>query len=714
MGYRKLAFLCLQYPKTIIIIWTVFLVLFGAYAHKLPSVLKNHGLLADESYAKVQQIVSSEFHIPDDPIILIFEKKETVTPDQFRRFIEKALLNVKGTDDLTDIISPLERPGMLSENHAYALLALQKTSYDLKPVIDDIHRRLPKAAGISVKITGKPVVQSDVNQASRNDLGKAERIGLPAAFIILWIAFGGVASAMLPVIIGVVSVTGTMGLMYWIGKELELSNFVLNVIPMVGLALSIDFALLLVSRFREELSRHPLEQALITTMQTAGRSVVFSAAAVLLALAGTLHIPLPIFTSVALGAMVVLLISVCLTLTLLPALFTLLWPVIQAETMPLSSISRSNIWYTWSQYVMQRPVRMGLLALMILTGCFLPLSRMEVAIPDAQSLPKDYESRVAAQSYQTRFVDPSTSQVLVVATGAFNSSSNEDWLKAFALVQRIEKEPEVKQVKSVFSALKLPPGQLHYLFQQHYGRGKYAPVLPAFVTANRMLLEVTIEGEPSSKQAMDWVRKWEGMSADMPFLLGGEAKYQQEVYDAIFNNIKDVVLFIVISNYIVLFAAFRSVLIPIKTICMNLLSLGASFGILTWMYNEEALGMEQSSIAIMIPVFVFGLVFGISMDYGVFLVSRIFEVYQQTRDNNRAVLIGLASTSRMITSAAAIMIAVTLPFAFGEVIGVKQLGIGIAAAIFIDATIIRLILIPALMKWLGSWNWWAPGWLKKG
>jgi RND superfamily putative drug exporter len=229
-----------------------------------------------------------------------------------------------------------------------------------------------------------------------------------------------------------------------------------------------------------------------------------------------------------------------------------------------------------------------------------------------------------------------------------------------------------------------------------------------------MLIKVTIRGEPSSKEAMGWVENWgeQGQSSKMFYLVGGEAKIQQEVFDAVFDNLGYVFLFIFVSNFIMLFAAFRSVLIAFKTILMNLLSLGASFGILAWVFEGGRLGMEPGSIAIMIPVFIFGLVFGISMDYGVFLVSRMYELYRQTQNNELAVLTGLASGSKTITAAAAIMIAVTAPFAFGEVVGVKQLGVGIVAAIFIDATVVRMILVPALMSMLGNWNWWAPRWLK--
>jgi RND superfamily putative drug exporter len=714
MDFQKLAIISHRFPIVIILVWTLFLIFFGFYAPKLSTVLKDHGLLPNGAFVKVEHILSSDFHIPKDPVILVFEKKDFVSPERFQRFIQQTLFQLQGTDGLSEMVSPLEREGMLKGNFAYALLAFKHNPHEMKPVLDEIHRRLPNHRDISVKLTGKSVVQADVNRASHNDLRKAERIGIPAAFIILWLAFGGIISAMIPIVIGVIGVTGTMGMMYWLGINIELSNFVLNVIPMVGLALSIDFALMLVSRFQEELQRDTVVHALITTMKTAGRAVLFSAASVFFGLMGILFIPLPIFSSIAIGAMMVLTVSVLLTLTLVPALLSVLWPAIQAESKPLSAIRTKNIWYSMSLYVMKRPIRMGLLASFLLIICILPLNKMKLAIPDAASLPQDYHSRMAFEAYQTHFVSQTSSDVYIVAQGKTHDLNKDDWLNAYALIQRLESDPNVQRVDSVFSSLRMPPEQLYFIFQKPILKTKYELAVQQFVTENRMLIRVAVKGEPSSKKVKSWLRFWEqeGESSNLHFRLGGEAKYQQEVFDDIFQNIKFVLLFILISNYVVLFIAFRSVLIPLKTIVMNLLSLGASFGILVWIFEQGHFGMEPNSIAIMIPVFIFGLVFGISMDYGVFLVSRIFEVYQQTRDNGRAVLVGLSSISRIINPAATIMIAVTVPFAFGEVVGVKQLGIGIAAAIFIDATIIRMVLVPSLMKMLGKWNWWVPGWLK--
>lgn len=714
MNAQNMAYIPLRYPKTIILLWTLFILLFGFFAPKLPAVLKDHGLMPDGAYAEVQRILASDFHIPENPVLVVFETKEHVAPEAFLRFIQQTVLQLQGIDGLSEIITPLQREGMLQGNVAYALLAFTQPSHEMEPVLEALNRRLPSSEAISVQLTGQAVVQADVNRASQQDLKKAERIGVAAAFVILWLAFGGIVPAMIPIVVGVVGVGGTMGIMYWLGKEIALSNFVLNVIPMVGLALSIDFALMLVSRFREELARLPAAEALIATMQTAGRAVLFSALSVFLGLMGILFIPLPMFSSIALGAMTMLTVAVLLSLTLVPALLLVLSPAIKAKSYSQARQRNQGFWHSAFLYIMNRPVRMALLAACLLVCCILPLHKMELAIPNATSLPQDYQSRQAFETYQARFVPQGSSGVYIVVQGTAEGWTKEEWLGMYSLVNQLKADPLVKNVNSIFASLRILPEQLYLLFQNPSLKAKYEPAMQPFIQENKMLIQATLTGESSSEEVMGWLRNWEqrGQASAIPFRLGGEAKYQQEVFDSIFDHIKYVLLFILISNYVVLFIAFRSVIIPLKTIAMNLLCLGASFGILAWIFNEGHFGIEPGSIAIMIPVFIFGLVFGISMDYGVFLVSRIYEAYQQSADNERAVLAGLTSISRVITSAAAIMIAVTVPFAFGDVVGVKQLGIGIAVAIFIDATVIRLILIPSLMKLFGKWNWWVPGGLK--
>ncbi|OAB38170.1 MMPL family protein [Paenibacillus macquariensis subsp. macquariensis] len=713
-----LANLSFRFPTWIIVLWTAFFVVFGTCATNLPAVLKDHGLVSDGSFAQVQQILSSEFGIPDEPIMLVFEKESSVTTQQFHRYIENILMRMRSIEGLTSQVSPNDREGMSQGNVAYALLGFRQHSYEIGPVLEQIRQQLSNSTPkISVGVTGKSVIQYDVNQASRHGLKTAELIGLPIAFVILLFAFRGVVFAVLPLIIGMIGVTGTLGIMALIGTKIELSNFVLSVIPMVGLALSIDFSLMIISRFQEELSGRSVEQTLITSMRTAGRAVMFSALCVILGLLAIQFIHLPIFTTVALGAMVVLIISLFLNLTLLPALLGILGPFILATRQKSERGKKSKktlttgFWDRWSLTIMKRPIVSTLIAMMVLLSCLVPIRHMIINIPDATSLPRGYESRTAAELYNTHFTSTSSSEVVAILEAKNATFITEDWIRAYQWVKRLKQDPGVIKIESVFDRLPLLMEQDSLrMLQNPIVMKKIEPMLQSVLNDNKMLIRMTIQGAAGSKIATEWLRNIEskGAEAELPLLVGGEAKYQQEIFDEISSHLVSILLFIGVTNFIVLCIAFRSILIPLKAIVMNLLSLGASFGILVFIFEKGRLGLEASPIAVMIPIFVFGLVFGISMDYGVFLLSRMSEVYERTGDHVVAVTSGLSSTGRIITSAAAIMIAVTLPFAFADVIGVKQLGIGIAAAIFIDATIIRLILVPSLMVLFGRMNWWMP------
>ncbi|WP_405082783.1 MMPL family transporter [Paenibacillus chitinolyticus] len=708
MGLHRLAVLSFRYPKIILACWAACLVFFGGCALNLPSVLQGHGLDPEGSFGTVRERLDAGFNRPAEPVVLWFEQNAPGPKEEFKAYIRSVLRNAEGLPGLERIVSPLDQEVMLRSGKAYALLDIRFTGRNEQAVLGELRGRLPVHPGFAWKLTGKPVVQADVNAASEKDMRKAELIGLPAAFLILWIAFGGAATALIPVLLGLVSTVVAMGIVYWIGMVTDLSNFVLNVIPMVGLALSIDFSLMLVSRYREELSCGRAEPALRFTMRTSGRAVLYSAGCVALGLLGILFIPLPMFASVAWAAFTVLTVSVFLSFTLLPAVLSLLRTRIEAENDARFPVNGGRFWHRLSAAVMKRPLRLALLAILIVFIFILPAGRMKMAVPDAASLPEGTESRTAAEQLAARFPSPEATLLLGAEDAGAHSGQRFDWQHAYRLFQRLQRDPQVIRVDSVFSRPGMNGEQLS-LFLEKPGVRHEASLLPFYFHQNQLVLDVYLRTDPDSEATRQWLRKWEaaGNQEQIPFQLGGETKYRQEVYDAIFTNLHKVLLFVLVTNFFLLYKAFGSVFIPLKTLLMNVLSITASFGLLTWIF-QEGVADGGGSIAIMIPVFIFGLVFGISMDYGVFLVARIAEVYRQTQDNDYAVAAGLASTSRIITSAAAIMIAVTLPFAGADVAGVKQLGTGIAGAIFLDATLIRMILVPALMKLLGRWNWWAP------
>ncbi|WP_145318181.1 MMPL family transporter [Paenibacillus xylanexedens] len=739
MGYRRLAVLISRYPRFIILCWVFIIGMSAVWAWKLPDIVQDHGLKRIHGDAQaVELVLKDEFGSPADPVILVFEKKEATSPAEFRQWIRDCLRQVQVLPAVTSITSPLDaREGMmLKDNMAYALVNMEVPAHQMGHPLEQLRAVLTIDGPGTIQLTGKAVVQQDVNRLSFRDLERAEMVGIPIALIVLCFAFRGLYAALIAVMMGISAVITAMGVTSLLGYHLELSNFIINVIPMVGMALSIDFALIILSRYREELQRAYEEEGetnnlgssmvlqsevLQRTLRTAGRAVLFSAACVLLGLLGLLWIRLPMFLSVSLGAIIVLLLSLLLNVTLLPALLSLS-AVRVFKRKSVHSIPRRSIWYTWSAMVMKRPVRMAIGGTVALLLCVYPVTRLELSIPDASSLPERMESRQAAEQLQHDFGQKNTSTIEVVIGGQQQALTASHWQMAHNKVLQLLQDSNVVSIGSPWGLFQTNQkgSPRHFripssLTSSTAGSELHpTPRMRSTVSDHSIRLITTVHGEPGSEQVKDWLERMSNSdyalgSKDVKLRYGGEAAKQHEIMQEVTQQLPKVLVFVVVSNYLVLLAAFRSLLIPIKAILMNLLSLAASFGILVWVFNEGHLGMEPSAIAIMIPVFIAGLVFGISMDYGVFMLSRIQEVYRRTGDSDMAVQQGLASTGRLITSAAAILLAVTVPFAFAEVAGVRQLGIGITAAVLIDVTLIRLILVPALMKLMGRWNWWLPG-----
>jgi RND superfamily putative drug exporter len=560
-------------------------------------------------------------------------------------------------------------------------------------------------------MTGEPVIVQDLNKASQEDLAKAEMIGLPIALFVLILAFGGIVAAAVPLIIGVVSILSTMGIVYFYSFHTHLSIFILNIIPMIGLALSIDFALLLINRFKEEIIKKSLNEAIQITVSTAGRSIIFSGLCVFIGLSGLLFIKIDIFQNVALGGMTVVFVSALTAITFLPALLAVMGHRINKFSLFRIKDTPSSFWHSFAMYVMKRPILMAVTALIILLAGLIPAKEMNLKIPGIDSLPETYSSRIAYETFKDEFIPKEKvdeKKVIIILQSKGKMLETDNLGKAFQLVNQLKKDHLVNQVDSLFSATKAKSAsQLSQLIT--YGnKQQLAPLLDNYIRDNKMIVYTYLK-TANSPIDRAWVREWAHKGLSLKTYFGGQIKFEQEIFDEIFDEAPHGLLLIFMSTFIILMVAFRSLLIPLKAILMNVLSLSCTFGIVVWVYQQGHFGMKPVDIALILPVFVFSLVFGLSMDYEVFLISRIQEFYLNTGDNSVATVSGLTYTSKIITSAAAIMIVVTGAFAFTGVMPIKQLGVGIATAIFIDASIVRMVLVPALMKLLGDWNWWFFG-----
>lgn len=697
--YRE-AGCAIRRAKLTIVCWLALTAISLPFAFRLPEMLGDHGLTVDGSYAQVQQRLWREFRIPDAPVILLFQRDPVQPTPIFQAAIARLLRQAVRIDGVHMAASPLHRPDMQRDPYVYALLHVEGSPREQKAALAQLRNFIAEERAVKTGMTGKLVVQDDVNRSSGRDVGQAEAWGVPIAFMLLLFTLGGIGRALIPIIAGGMAIAATMAIMYAIGVFglLPLSVFVYHVIPMAGMAVCIDFALLIISRYREERAAGSSEEAIRKTMRTAGNAVVVSAGCVLLALACTLWIRMPIFNSVACGAMVVVAMSAIINLTLVPALLQVFEnrrPIGAICVQDTSAKSASRKRHRLLTIGLRRPGLSVLVALYALLLCLLPVSNMRTAVPGPESLPSGTDSRSVAETFARQFNPLSLAQVYVlvdepdnrhVFEGVVGQGGNRvvDTGYRATIAERMQQELALDGKVIQIDAVRSPARE------------------------GATLLMLRLYGDETSNSTKQWLRDFEQRYGEWNVTIGGEAKYRQEIEDEIFNRVKYVAASVFVSNFILLALAFRSILIPLKAILMNYASIGASFGILTWIFGSGRWGMEASDIAIMIPVFLFGLVFGISMDYGVFLLSRINESYRMNRDNDRAVRDGLIGSGVIISAAAAIMIAVTLPFASADVAGVRQLGIGIAAALFIDVTLMRLILAPALMKLFGDWNWRLP------
>nr|WP_239534601.1 MMPL family transporter [Priestia taiwanensis] len=687
------------------------------FAMKLPSILHGDGFRTDGDQEIAKEILAEDFKQSSNTLLVVFEKEEGVTKEVFQQEMQKVVTDMEKAEHLDTIVHPFNSPDKWKDDIAYAAMIFEGATNE-----EEIKHALAFAdtlkdtsnKNVKVTATGFPVINDEVNAMSQEDLKKAELIGVPIAFLVLLFSFGSLLASILPIINGALSVISTMGILYFIGDYMSLSIFVLNVTPMIGLALSIDFALLFVNRFREEAKHLSVKEAIAATYATAGRAIMFSGLCVFVGLSGLFFFQIDFIQSIAVSGMMVVIFSLLFSLTLLPAMLAMLGARITKEGIIEKWLKRggdgAGFWRKFGMFVMRNPVKMTVLVVLFIAVSLLPIRQADLQFPGVETLPSSSESRAAYERYEEAFnadaKDYAMATIVVETDGEVekNLSAIEEF------VRDVKEDEHVKNVTSFYTYMDGVDSTTLELMLQTEQRATVQPVLDSFVKDNRTYVQVTLHDGPKSSEAKAWVRDFKKTyeREDMTLFVGGMTKFTQELEDEIIEEIPIAAAVILGSTFIILMLAFRSLLIPFKAIVMNILSLSATIGIVFWLFNGGQFGLEQGAVMFTLPVFIFGLVFGLSMDYEVFLISRMQELYNETGDNDYSTLEGLVSTSKIITSAALIMIVVTGAFAFTEILPMQQMGVGVALAIFIDATIVRMVLVPSLMKMLGHWNWWLP------
>ncbi|HSK48976.1 MAG TPA: MMPL family transporter [Solirubrobacterales bacterium] len=573
--------------------------------------------------------------------------------------------------------------------------------------------------GVTPYLIGQPTIWAGMQEISKEDLAKAEGVGFPIVALILLVVFGSLAAAVLPLALGFVSVLVTGALIYFVSLQMSTSVFVTNMASMIGIGVAIDYSLFILARYREErgAGRGP-DAARAAALSTSGLAVTFSGLAVIVSLAGLWMVDNQALRSMALGAMMVVGVSILTATTLLPALIAMLGDRVmpggllgRVEGFLIHKVLRrpekarpasvdapaaagaSPFWTRWTARVMARPwtAVIGVSAVLLFLAS--PLLSLETGTQALHQFPKDSDVRVGNELASEQIGGGTDSVQIVASFGGGSAAAHRAEVAGF--VRELEATPGVAAVR--------PPS-----FAEGAALVQLTTTAPSESDAAISLVE----------RLRDSVVPASALGQAATVSVGGETARGRDVRNQIAGSMWKIILFVLALSFVVLMVMLRSLILPLKAVLMNLLSIGAAYGVLIaifqWGWLDSVLGFESQGAldTINVPL-IFAVVFGLSMDYEVFLMSRIRERYMAHGDNERAVAEGLSSSARTISSAALIMTCVFAVFVLTGVPSIKELGLGCAVAIALDATLVRLILVPAAMKLMGNWNWWMPSWLDR-
>lgn len=660
-----------------------------------------------------RQLLAEKLRGPEkiNEAIIVSSDTATVDDPAFKAQVDRLALEVIGlgsevVEGGTYYYQSRDETLVSPDRHTTLLpLVMAGTLADAENNIDrlrEVTGRAAERSGYKVITTGAASTNNDFSKLSAADLQKAEFFGIPVAMIILVIVFGTLVAAGLPLLLAAFSIMIAVGITALVGQRFEMSFFVVNMITMMGMAVGIDYSLFVVSRYREELirGRSSLE-AIEIAGSTASRAVLFSGMTVILALAGLLLVPMSLFYSLGTGAIFVVAVSVLAALTLLPALLGLIGKRINSLRIPFlhryqagHEADQSRFWDWITRTVMRRPVVSVIVAVGLLALPAIFYFQIHTGANGISVMPDSYESKQGFLIMDREFSAGLISPVEIVIDGEINTPAVQDAVARFSDSIRTD--------------------------DSFYG----APKMEVNPAGDLALLTLPITAAPETDKATGIVRSLRQeyipaafSDAGVRVLVGGPPAMNADYFQMTDDYRPIVFLFVLGLSFLLLTVVFHSLVVPLKAIIMNLLSVGAAYGLIVLVFQEGygagIFGFQQvSAVEAWVPLFLFSILFGLSMDYHVFLLGRIRENYMLTGNNSESVAAGLRSTGRIITGAALIMVAVFSGFASGQLVMFQQMGFGLAVAVLFDATIVRSILVPATMKLLGDWNWYLPKWLQ--
>ncbi|WP_170842996.1 MMPL family transporter [Streptomyces oceani] len=701
---------------------------------------------------RASELISDKFDSSSTESDLVVFDSDSLTVDDpaYRSAVEAALNAVRSGDHVLNVTSPYaegaEQQIAGDRRTAFAAVGMDGSDSELQSQATTFQERVASAVQnheIDAYFTGyAPISAASVAQGNE-DLARAESIGLPLALLVLLVAFGTLVAAGLPLLLGIFGVVLAFGALGVASFFTDFDVFVQSVVSMVGIALGIDYSLFIVTRYREERTRSDGSRAddvaaIGRTMATAGKAVLFSGSTVLISLAGLLIVRAPVVQTMAAGMMAAVAVMVVVTLTLLPALLGLLRGRINKFAVPglrgkvEHPDPQRSAWARWTRLVMRRPLMLGGLAAVVMVTALVPAFGIRFGVDLGVGAVADTPAGRGYELVSQRFAPGVITPVNVVVNSKDGSFDKADLNAVAGLTADLRDDARTEQAVSMTSVLDQRVGSHSPTALERFLESDNAQDLGELVNAqgNTGVIVVYPSVRAESDEAHDLVHTirdsmapsalsgGEGDSSSLEVYVGGSTA---EIVDISAENARAtplVILFVLGASFLLLLLAFRSVLLPLKAIVMNLLSVGAAFGLLVLVFQEgvgaSLIGAEEAGfIQVILPLFAFAILFGLSMDYEVFLVSRMKEEWAATGDNRAAVSAGITHTAGVITAAASIMVVVFASFMFTDVLENKQMGFALAVAVLLDATLLRLFLVPAVMRLLGPANWWLPRWLDR-
>lgn len=730
---RTLGRLVSHHPWAVLIAWLIAAALSVPFAARAPAALNADpagGLTTSESTLVTDALRDRFGETDTNTVILVTRSTPPLgTPAgdaAYQRFLD-------GLDDVPGVtrVTAAQGSGPYRTRSEDGTLALTLAQIPLLDGASDALRRVREYAAtqdspaLDIRVTGGQAIADDFTYYAESDTKRSELVALPLIGALLLVVFGALVATGLPLAVGVLSISVAMAALYGLTHLMPVSTFAQSVITMLGLGAGIDYALLMVNRFREELNRTPdPRRAADRTVQTAGRSVAFSGLTVAIAMAGLILPPIAFVRSIGIGGVLAVLLTVLASLTALPAMLALLGDRVNSPRLLNFTWAQSGAasagWTAFARRVTARPwaAVLGSAALLLLLAS--PALNIRTGYAGAWGLTPGVESRDALKDVETLGAGGLLSQFEVILDLKGERYGPDDRAPFQALVTDLRALPGVQGVLSPF----LTPQDL----QAAGGEGAdQLAAISALTTRSfsrdRTLLRVTVVPDRNlpardipafERQIRDTVQ-----ASGYTYLLGGAPVGGEEFSRAITGSLPTVILAVFTGTFLLLMVAFRSLLIPLKSILMNALTVGAAVGVVTLIVQDGFLAgplgipADVGVLDASLPVLLFAIMFGLSMDYEIFLLSRVQEEYLAGHTNDEAVVRAVGHTARIITSAAIIMFIVFAAFTFGRVVASKSIGLGLAVAVALDATLVRLVLVPAFLKLAGRWNWWLPAWLDK-